>query len=118
VTGGISPKRAVALIKQLPHGSRFVAAQRGGPQYIGWDFDRYLRAALVDAMNNNTHAFIMANTDKKKRKPKAPKSVPTPDVVKAEEEAKKSGQNAFSSQMDMMFNKLKRQEEAAARPPL
>lgn len=119
MTGDISPRRAVALIKQLPTGSRFAASQRGGAKYVGWDVDRYMRAALIDAVNNNTFAFIMANTDKKKAKPKAPTPVLTPDAEDKAAATRKAGSNAFEQQMNAVFNRLKANEAkpAAAPPP-
>lgn len=48
---------------------------RGSPEYRGWDIDRYLLAAVVDAIQQNTHAFVSANS---KQKPKPPEPVPRP----------------------------------------
>lgn len=75
--GGMSPRQVLALIRQLPPESRTVAALRGGDQFQGWGVDRYLLANVIDAINQNTYAFIAANS---KRKPKAPKPVPRPSA--------------------------------------
>lgn len=74
-----SPQQLLILIKQLPLTSRTVAALRGGPVYLGWDADRYMFASLIDAVNQNTHATISANSGKKK--PKAPKPFPRPEAT-------------------------------------
>ncbi|WP_158881994.1 D site-binding protein [Amycolatopsis anabasis] len=72
---GLSPRRALALVRQLPLESATVAALRGGPEFRGWGTDRYLLAMLIDAVNDNTFAFISANS---KRKPQPPKPVERP----------------------------------------
>lgn len=74
-SGGYSPRAILALIKQLPPEARTVAALRGGEQFQGWGVDRYLLASLIDAVQQNTYAFISANS---KRKPKAPEPVSRP----------------------------------------
>lgn len=73
---GLSSRRALALVRQLPPESATVAALRGGAEFRGWGPDRYLMARLIDAVKENTHAFISANS---KKKPKAPKPVERPD---------------------------------------
>lgn len=74
---GHSPKTVLALVQQLPPGSRTIAAVRGGDQFLGWDADRYLTAALLDAVRETTYAVIATNTAKGK-KPKPPKPVDRP----------------------------------------
>lgn len=74
---GYSPKLVLSLIQQLPPGSRTIAEIRGGPQFVGWDADRYLTASLVDAVRENTYAVIAANSAKGK-KPKPPKPIDRP----------------------------------------
>jgi hypothetical protein len=71
----MSPRQVLALLRQLPPESRTVAALRGGEQFQGWGVDRYLMASIVDAIQQNTYAFISANS---KRKPKAPEPVKRP----------------------------------------
>ena len=73
--GGMSPRQVLALIRQLPPESRTFAALRGGEQFVGWGVDRYLMASVIDAIQQNTYAFIAANS---KRKPKAPEPVKRP----------------------------------------
>lgn len=74
--GGYSPRMVLSLIRQLPPESRTVAFLRGGAQFQGWGVDRYLYASMVDAIRENTHAFVSANSPK--RKPKAPEPVKRP----------------------------------------
>lgn len=74
---GYSPRHLLLLAKQLPLTSATVAAIRGGSQYRGWDAAQYLRAETIDAIRENTYAFIAANS---KRKPKAPEPIPRPEM--------------------------------------
>lgn len=73
---GLTARKALVFIRQLPHESATTAALRGGPEFRGWGPDRYLLARLVDALNENTFAFIAANS---KKKPRRPKPVELPD---------------------------------------
>lgn len=74
-TGSHDPMTLVALVRQLPLGSRTVAALRGGSQFIGWDVDRYFLAQLIDSVNRVAYTVAAANS---KRKPKTPKPTPRP----------------------------------------
>lgn len=98
-----SPLQLLVLIKQLPPSSRTVAALRGGPVYLGWDADRYMFASLIDAVNQNTHAVIAANSGKKK--PKAPKPFPRPEAT-----SKRRDNNPFR-------RKLEQAKEASIEQP-
>lgn len=75
---GWSPRRVLVLARQLPLESRTVAHLRGGDQYLGWGPDRYLLAALIDAVNATTYAVVAANSPKGK-KPRPPEPVPRPE---------------------------------------
>lgn len=86
---GFSPRQLLILVRQLPPESRTVAAIRGGAQFRGWDSDRYLRAAMVDAIRENTYAFIAANS---KRKPKPPEPIERPDKTSK----RRQNKNAFA----------------------
>jgi hypothetical protein len=44
-------------------------AVRGGPAHDGWGVEAYLLAALLDAVQANTHALIQVNSRKKVRPP-------------------------------------------------
>lgn len=78
---GLTARRALALVRQLPPESATVAAMRGGAQFRGWAIDRYLLAQLVDSVNQNTYAFVAANS---KRKPKPPKPIERPSAASAD----------------------------------
>jgi hypothetical protein len=77
------------LVRQLPSESRTFAVLRGHPDAAGWSLDRYLLASLVDAMRENTYAFVLANSKKR---------VPEPDPVQRPESAAKQRpkNNAFA----------------------
>jgi len=101
----LHPVEAVCLVRQIPDG-RVTAAQRGGPEFRGWSFDRYLLAALVDGINLNTHYFISANTDpKKKSKIPEPKFVPLPG--EAERKKKEAESNPFAIMVNRQMDTLK-----------
>lgn len=85
---GLTARRALALIRQLPPESATVASLRGGPEFRGWGPDRYLTARLIEATEGLFHAFVSANS---KKKPKAPDRVDRPDF-NAE---KRRGRNSF-----------------------
>ncbi|TCO56911.1 D site-binding protein [Actinocrispum wychmicini] len=73
---GLTARRALALVRQLPPESATAAMLRGGPEFRGWGPDRYLTALLIDAVQANTYAFIAANS---KRKPPPPHPIERPD---------------------------------------
>ena len=75
----ISPRYVLNLIVNLPKDGAFYASRRGGPQYRGWDEDRYALAALIDAQQAANYMFIMANRDPKRPKPTPPKPYFRPD---------------------------------------
>ena len=75
----ISPRFVLTLVMQLPLGSSYVAAQRGGPQFRGWDQNMYAQVALINAVRTSNYLFLCANTNPKKKKPEPPDPYPTPD---------------------------------------
>jgi hypothetical protein len=77
---GYSPRQILLLIKGLPLESATIAAMRGGVEFRGWGLDRYLSAALHDAVKENTFAFVAANS---KKKPTAPEPMFRPKEKKA-----------------------------------
>ncbi|AGR46439.1 tail assembly chaperone [Mycobacterium phage Odin] len=87
----LSPRFVLALVLCLPKDGAFYASRRGGQQYRGWDEDRYALADIYDAVQANTHMFLLANRDPKKPKPKAPKSYPRPDDLEPHKAAHKPG---------------------------
>ena len=74
-----SPKYILALIFQLPTDGAFYASRRGGIQFRGWDIDRYINVAQVNAQRANNHILLMVNRDPKKAAPADPDPFPTPD---------------------------------------
>lgn len=78
----LSPRIILALVLNLPHDGAFYAERRGGPEYRGWDEDRYALVALVNEMKASNYMFATAHSDPKKSKPKAPEPFPTPDSEK------------------------------------
>ncbi|AIG78467.1 Hypothetical protein AJAP_28145 [Amycolatopsis japonica] len=87
---GLSARRALALLRQLPIESATVAQLRGGPEFRGWGITQYLLADLVDAVQFNTHAFISANS---KKKPKPPQPFDRPES----RAKRKRGSNSFAA---------------------
>lgn len=81
---GYSPRQILVLIRNLPLESATMAAIRGGSEFLGWGLDRYLTTSLIDAVKENTFAFISANS---KKKPKAPEPSYRPEKVKAKKKA-------------------------------
>lgn len=68
---GLTPTLALVIIKHLPLGSATVADMRGGPDFRGWDMDRYIAANTLDALRLNNYLIIMANRGRGK-KPEVP----------------------------------------------
>lgn len=56
-----------------------MAEIRGGPEFLGWGPEMYRLTDLVDAVNQNTYAFICANS---KNKPPRVDPVPRPGESK------------------------------------
>ncbi|QPB09699.1 tape measure chaperone [Streptomyces phage Shaeky] len=70
LSGTVSPRTCLAYIEQLPEGSAFVTAVRGGREHTGWDTAAYLLACLIDSVNMTTWAVNAANAKRKPSKPK------------------------------------------------
>lgn len=64
---GYSPRQLLLLIKGLPVESATIAAMRGGSEFRGWGFDRYLHTTLIDAVHENTFAILAVNSQKPKK---------------------------------------------------
>lgn len=84
---GYSPRQILILVRNLPIESATMAALRGGSEYLGWGFDRYLTARLIDAVQENTYVQVAANSGKRKPKPPVPTYRPD-DKAKAKEKKK------------------------------
>lgn len=74
----LSPRYVLALTVHLPSDGALYASRSGGPQFRGWDVDRYALVALVNAQRASNHIQLMINRDPKKPKPKPPEPFPTP----------------------------------------
>ena len=72
----LTPLYLLTLIRGLPDDSRFNAERRGGPEFRGWDADRYIAVANVNAVRALQYTYIAAHS---KNKPKPPEPFPTPD---------------------------------------
>lgn len=101
-----SPRWLLLLITQLPAGSRFYAAHRGGPQFRGWDETRYLLVALVNSIRVLQWTYVASHS---KRKPPAPEMVPVPDV----EKKRKDGPGSFAHTAKMKLAEMKQRKEAS-----
>ncbi|RJQ79979.1 hypothetical protein D5S17_09420 [Pseudonocardiaceae bacterium YIM PH 21723] len=75
--GGMSPRRALALIRQLPPESATHTVLAGTREARGWSTDRHLLAAVVDAVRESTWATIATHS---KRRPAPPKPLPRPGM--------------------------------------
>lgn len=80
---GYSPRQILLLIKGLPLASATMAHLRpgGSDEHRGWDVDRYLSVALIDAVRENTFATVAVASGKKKPKPPEPMYRPKDKVA-------------------------------------
>jgi len=95
--GELSPRYLLSLIVNLPLGSAYVSAQRGGSQYRGWNEDRYALVALINAVRTSNYLFVTANSDPKKSKVQPPEPYPTPDDAEPGARARRRGPPAPGS---------------------
>ena len=98
---GLTPRLALALIKQLPLGSRTVAILQGGPEFQGWDMNMYMMANLFDAISQNTYVTVAAASGKKK--PAKPKPMERPQM----KVQRTKGKNSFAAVALQMMNNSK-----------
>lgn len=91
---GLTPRLAIAYIRQLPVESAFVARMRGGAEFRGWNQDRYMLADLIDLSQWQIFAQVSANS---KKKPKKPDAYERPEVRRQ----KKTNPNSFAMQAAM-----------------
>ncbi len=95
----LSPNYVLTLVVNLPRDSALAASRRGGPQYRGWDEDRYALVAMVNAQRAANHMFLLAHSDPKKSKPKAPEPFPIPDNQSKSSRPKQGSFAAIAAQM-------------------
>lgn len=76
----LSPRYVLAHVRYLPLESAFVAAQRGGDRFRGWDEGRYMTATLINTIKTLIYITTLANSDPKKHHRITPPEVyPIPD---------------------------------------
>lgn len=79
----ISPRRALALVRQLPSQARFIAVQEAHRDSFQWDKTASILADLYDMLATLTTMTAKANAGKKGKKITAPEPYPRPgDKVK------------------------------------
>jgi hypothetical protein len=100
--GSLPVREAAVLARQLPLDSRTHAAVQGGSEYRGWTIDTYLLAALVDALNTNTFAFVKANSKKRVKEPR-----PVPRPGDAERRKRENASNPFAQMVASSLDELK-----------
>jgi hypothetical protein len=103
---GLTPRLALAYIRQLPTESATVAELRGGDDFVGWGQDRYLMARLIDAVKENTHVFVSANA---KRKQRPPEPVERPDF----KTQKQTAPNPFALMAGARISAVRKKRELA-----
>ncbi|AHJ86392.1 tail assembly chaperone [Mycobacterium phage 40AC] len=108
----LSPRYVLALIVWLPTDSAFAASCRGGPQFRGWDADRYAMVSAVNELRAGNHLTLLINRDRSKPKPKAPEPFPTPDEEK-KSTAPKPGSFASMVVAAKRAARLKKEKESA-----
>jgi hypothetical protein len=101
LVSGRSPRYILGLIRQLPVESATVAELRGGSQFRGWDVDRYLLTAIVDAIQANTYMLAKANQGK----PKMPEPMYRP------EKAKPKNENSFAAMARGFYRAAQQKKE-------
>lgn len=116
----LDPRWVLIHVANLPIASSFVAMQRGGLEFRGWDEDRYADADMIDALQDIAYILIMANRDPNKTAPPPPKRYRRPGV-KSQEELSDDKKTTFKAGSfgDMLQqakrNKRKRLAAEAAR---
>lgn len=104
---GLTARKALVFIRNLPLDSATSASLRGGDEFREWDGQMYMLANLIDAVKENTHVFVSANS---KRKPKAPKPMPRPET----KGAKKNQNNMFAAMARAAYVNAEKQAEGKA----
>jgi len=89
--------------------SDFVAAVRGGPQFRGWDEQRYIQVATLDAIRVLQYIITLVNSDPKKTKPAPPTPYPLPDKVKRAKT--EDDKNSFAFIAKQKLKQIKRRKE-------
>lgn len=90
---GLSPRLALAYIRQLPPESATQAAISGGPEYRGWGISTHLQVDQIDLLQALLYVYMSANSDKSS-KPKKP----DPTWRPGQKKRKQQDPNSFRSQ--------------------
>lgn len=92
----VHPSRLIRLIQNLPTDALTPAHAQGDPALVGFDRDRALWMDIFDAIQQNTFAVVMGNTDKKdKHKVTEPEPYPRPGKTKNKPGHKRNNQFAM-----------------------
>lgn len=67
-----------AMRNALPEGELERLAEKGEPEKGRWSQSEQLLAAAVDSLRRLEHILILANSDKKSRRPQAPEPIRRP----------------------------------------
>lgn len=99
--GSLPIGEAAILARNLPLTSRTIAAAQGGAEYMGWDMNTHLLAALVDSVQVSNYMFAKVNS---KKRVKAP--VPVPRPGDAERRKREAMNNPFAQMVQAQMTEL------------
>lgn len=99
--GSLPIGEAAILARELPQTSRTIAAVQGGKEYLGWDVNTHLMAAVVDLIGINNYMFAKVNS---KKRVKAP--VPVPRPGDAERRKREAMNNPFAQMVQAQMAEL------------
>lgn len=109
----LDPKWVLIHVWNLPIASSFMAIQRGGLNFRGWDQAQYDSASLIDAINDVAYILIMANRDPSKPAPKPPARYKRPNDPTAPENLPDDQKTSFKpGSFGDMLQKAKRNKRA------
>jgi hypothetical protein len=102
----LDPVWVLAHVSALPIECAFMAALRGGQQFVGWNQGRYMLARLIDAIASLQYTLILVYRDRDKSKPDPPDHYPLPDDLRKIKRAPAAG--SFASMMLGHMNKTRK----------
>ncbi len=97
---GLSVRKCIVLIRNLPIDSATVAHLRGGQEFQGWDHQLYMLANLYDAVRENTYVTVLAHS---KRKPPHPDPFPRPQETKKIAKKQTPGDSQFAAMARLAY---------------
>lgn len=95
----LTPSLVLALVYELPVGSRTASLMSGVEDSSGWGINSYLLASLINAVRENTFANMQVRTKKKLSRPE-----PVNTPLSKREEKKPAG-NTFVRMAQAQFAK-------------